>query len=328
VIGGHRSGVPVVRGRVPNLHTNRSTLMRTQLGLGLGFVMLAAACSSQAPSDNKLPGASITPQPQTDTQDESCGDIVEFGSDTTPDLTYTNTFDATTGEQTGAVGVYAWGGSNDNIAYSWDAHGNWTGMTESNAPGDVQETVSVSYDANQDLIDYATSWTDGSDGDAWDYALSQFIAVNEAAVEVVSEVGGTAVSYALAYDSDGRLVSAIPNVGDAITYTYDDAARTLAVSSGDGAYTGLITYDADNNELSEVWGGTGSGVYASSSVYTWNGDDLLTATYAYGTAAAPSTASVYETDTLEYNCPAVRRASGGGRIAKPSRALRAAMPRR
>ena len=63
-----------------------------------------------------------------------------------------------------------------------------------------------------------------------------------------------------------------------------------------------------------------------SDVYTWNGDALETATYSSGTETSPQVLAVYEVDTMQYACAAARQA-GTTRAHRPTRAVRASMPR-
>ncbi len=62
--------------------------------------------------------------------------------------------------------------------------------------------------------------------------------------------------YQLAYDADNRLAVVVMQGGATTTYTYDDDARTTTIDTGNGAFHGVIEFDEQNRELSEVWGGT------------------------------------------------------------------------
>ena len=166
------------------------------------------------------------------------------------------------------------------------------------------------------MTDYATSETGPSYSDGWDYAMSSFLGPWQPQREVITETGQAGFGYTLAYDADGRLVTATPDTGAATTYAYDDAAGTITWDSGAGAFHGVISYDADGNELSETWGGTDPSAIAGSYAFAWTGDQLLSETYSSGTQDAPQTVSVVETDTLVYDCAAARR-GGSARLVKP-----------
>ncbi len=294
--------------------------MRTKLGL----VLLVASCTSSSTTDFKLPSASLTPRADTATMTVACGDAIAWDGDATPDLTYAFSYNAS-GELTHADGVYAAGGPDDQIDYTWDANGDFTHMNESN--GSYQSTINETYDPTNGLTDYATSWSSQGQSDAWDYAMSAFVAPWQPGREVITEAGQSAYGYTLDYDTDGRLTEAVPDTGDATSYTYDDQGLTVTVDTGNGAFHGVITYDSDGAELSEVWGGTDPSAIASSDVYAWNGDALETATYSSGTDAAPQTLTVYEVDTMQYACPAARKA-GATRALRPARAVHASIGQR
>jgi YD repeat-containing protein len=283
--------------------------------LCLALTLFAAACTA-ANDPTKLPSASLSPHLQN-AQDTTvaCGDSVAFNGDSSPDLSYAYTYNAA-GELSHAEGAWTAGGPDDKVDYAYDANGNMTNMTE--ADGTTSGSViTETFDATNGLTDYTWSAFAPSYNDSWDYAMSGFIAPWQPTREVMTEAGQPSLGYTLAYDADGRLTTATPDTGAATTYTYDDAAGTISVDTGNGAFTGLITYNASFFELSEVWGGSDPNAWASSTVYAWNGDQLTSATFSEGTQAAPKTLSLAEVDTIQYQCANVKR-GGHTRFTRPT----------
>jgi YD repeat-containing protein len=147
--------------------------------------------------------------------------------------------------------------------------------------------------------------------------MSDFLGPWQPQREVITEQGQSPFGYTLAYDADGRLTTATPDTGDATTYTYDDAAGTLTIDTGNGAFTGVITYDTtDFRELSETWGGSDPSAWASATVYNWSGEQLDSITYSSGTQDAPKMLTTVEVDTLRYDCAMARR-GGTARFIRP-----------
>jgi len=242
--------------------------------IGFGFAIFVVGCAS--PQDQKLPGMSITPHLESTPANAACGD------DITP-------------------GVFAAGGPDDSIDYSYDTAGNFTHMVEEHGWGDSQSEIIASYDGSNNLLDYSWSYTQADYQDSWDYVMSDFGAAGPAR-EDITEAGQPSFGYALVYDGDGRLVQAVPDSGDAISYIYDDAGRTITVDEGNGAFHGVIAYDENFDETSEVWGGSDPSAFASSDVYAWNGEQLVSATYSSGTTDNPQQLALVETDTMQYAC--------------------------
>ncbi|HEV7557029.1 MAG TPA: hypothetical protein VGO00_16295 [Kofleriaceae bacterium] len=266
--------------------------------IGLGFALLVAGCAS--PPDQKLPSMSITPHLESTPANAACGDDVTLGADTTPDLRYTFSYDDN-GFLTHASGAFAAGGPDDSIDYSYDAAGNFTHMVEAHGWGDSSSEIVASYDASNNLLDYSWSYAQTDYQDSWDYAMSDFGASGPAR-EDITEAGQPSFGYALVYDGDGRLVQAVPDSGDPISYIYDDAGRTITIDEGNGAFHGLIAYDENFDETSEVWGGSDPQAFASSDVYAWNGEQLVSATYSSGSTDNPQQLALVETDTMQYAC--------------------------
>jgi YD repeat-containing protein len=280
----------------------------TTLCAALGFALLPSACtSSDAPAI--LPGATVTPHLKSLATAVACGDDVAFYGDASPDIRYTYTYNSA-GFVTQATGVYAAGGPNDSIDYTWDAAENFTHYLETNGPDQSRVEIAAAYDASNDLTDYTWSETATDYADSWDYAFSGFVGANEPSREVITEQGASGFGYQLDYDSFGRLTSAVPDSGDPTTYTYDDDNLTITVDTDNGAFTGVIVYDADGGELSETWGGSDPSAIASQDVYNWSGDELLSATYSSGSTDAPDQLVTVETDTVRYDCSSARAAHG------------------
>src|SRR5580692_10780024 len=149
-----------VRGRavapVSRSQRAKETTMRTLIGLSL----FAAACGTTSPDAHKVPGASLTPRPDTGTVSQPCGDSIAWNGDTSPDVVYSYAYDAA-GDLVGATGVYTAGGPNDVIAYTYDAAGDFTSMTESDGSGGWSSDITAAYDAAGDMTDYDWSWAGG-----------------------------------------------------------------------------------------------------------------------------------------------------------------------
>ncbi len=266
---------------------------------GFGLVLFAVGCTS-SPADHKLPSARLTPHLDSATASVACGEDVAWNGDATPDERFAFTYDSN-GFLTHADGAFAAGGPNESIDYSYDMAGDFTHMLDANGYGGSQSEITADYDATNGLVDYAWSYTSTSYSDAWTYAMSSFLGPWQPQREVVTEQGQPGLGYTLAYDADGRLTTATPDRGTPTTYTYDDQALTLTIDSGAGASHGVIAYDTDFRELSEVWGGSDPNAVASSTVFDWSGDQLNDITYSAGTPL-----QVVEVDTLRYSCAAAR----------------------
>jgi YD repeat-containing protein len=269
-----------------------------------GFVLLAAACTS-SPQEHKLPSATLTPHLSAAPTAQPCGDDVAWNGDTSPDIRYAFTYD-NNGLLTHSDGVVTAGGPDDVTDYAYDSNGDLTHLLD--VYGTYGRTeITAAYDPTNGLDNYEWHAKWGTDDEDWTYAMSNFVAPWRPATEVISQVGATAAyTYTLAYDGDGRLVTATPDSGPATTYTYDDQARTITSDTGNGAYHGVYTYDDQYRELSEVWGGTAQGMIDWSEVMTYNNDQLANMTYSSGTAQDPQTLTPVEVDTMRYDCSSSR----------------------
>ena len=276
-------------------------------GLGLGFAFILVGCTSAAP-DHRLPGATFTPHLDSAPASVACGDDIALYGDPSPDLRYTFAYDGS-GLVSHAEGVYTAGGADDTIDYTWGA-GGLTHLLETRGWGDARYEITAAYDGANDLVDYAWDAAAGSEHDHWDYALSGFVGTNQPAREVITEQGQPSFGYTLAYDATGRLVSATPDSGPATTWTYDDEARTITADTGNGAFDDVISYDDQDRELSDVWGGSDPSAIAGEEDYAWQGDRLDTMTYRSGSQEAPQTLTTVEVDTMRYGCSMARAARG------------------
>lgn len=272
----------------------------------LTFAMsLVAGCGGSGGSQ-KLPGLSFTPQLSARQAGIACGDDVDWSGDGSLDARYTYAFDDA-GQLSHATGVFTAGGPDDNLDYSYDGAGNFTHLLESTGAGGSTYEVSATYDGGN-LATYATAY-DGPDGhQGYTYALSDYTNA-QPGTEVISVDGGGTETWTLSYDADGRLVSASSDQGDRETWTYDDAAGTITVEEDGGAFTGVIAYDADFREMSEVWGGSSPAAVASVTTFTWEGEELVSESFQSGTEEAPTVLQMWEVDTLRYDCESAAKAA-------------------
>ena len=279
--------------------------MRPRLDLAL-FIF---GCTS--PAEHKLPSASITPHLDARPTDAACGDDLALYGAATPELSYTYDYDSA-GRMNHATGVYAAGGSNDDVTYTYDNLDRMTGMVETRGWGDTRYQITADYDTLGNLVDYVWDASGASYTDHWTYSYSGFNSWGEPTHEAITEQGQPSVDYTLDFDADGRIVDAIQAGGPTTNYVYDDSALTLTVDTSAGAFHGVVAYDDQNRELSETWGGNDPTAIASSETYSWNNDQLLSATYESSQNNDPTQMQLVETDTLRYNCAAAR--SGHGRF--------------
>ena len=174
-----------------------------------------------------------------------------------PGFTYTATFDATTGAQTGLT--YQ-GQPLLTIAYGDAAHP-WlpTGYTYALTGGTV--SAEVNYDS--DLNPYGRTWTFADGSRLLDCATTA--AAPAACTQQLGDAapGTTASGRTLARSVDGQ----------ALTYTYDSARRLTAATIGDTAYG--YTWDDNNNRVGRTV--TAPGVSDAFS-YTYNDAAQLVAT--------------------------------------------------
>ena len=279
--------------------------MRSGIGLGLAFTLVGCTSGS---TDHKLPGASFTPHLDSAPATAVCGDDLTLYDHTAPDVRYTYTY-GSDGFITHAEGVYTAGGADDTVDYSWGAAG-MTHLLETRGWGDARYEITAAYDAANDLVDYTWDGSAANYSEHWDYAFSSFLGAYQPAREVITGDGQAPFGYTLAYDADGRIVSATPDSGDATTWTYDDQARTITADTGNGAFHDVITYDDQDRELAEVWGGSDPSAIAGEEDYAWQGDELASATYRSASQDAPQTLVTIATDTMRYDCSMPRTVRG------------------
>jgi YD repeat-containing protein len=177
-------------------------------------------------------------------------------------------------------------------------------------------TAEGNYDAANNLTDYTYEYTSEDYAGAWTYAFSNFVGAGQPARETITASTGESYGYDLLYDSYDRLIAAVPDDGEATTWTYDDIARTITMDYGNGQYVGVTTYDAQNHQLSEAYTGSHPDVVDSDETWVWDGDNLDTVTSRSGSEAAPHTLEVISTATMRYACASARRVGSPSRIAR------------
>jgi YD repeat-containing protein len=289
--------------------------MQTKFMLGLSLV---AACSS-SPSDTKqLPSATFTPHFEAQSASNvACGEDIAFYGNPSPDLSYAFSYDSE-GRITAANGVWAYDGSTEDTTYSWSGW-NLTNMLSTSSYDGSSWEITAAYNAQDALTDYTWEVNAPDYQDSWSYAFSSF--VNGApTVETISQQGQQVVAYDLAYDAVGRLVSATPDTGPVTTWAYDDNAGTITIDTGGGAFTGVITFDADYKEISEVYGGSDPSVIDSQTTYNWSGDRLDGVTYESGSEQDPHTLELVQASTYKYSCASARQHVG--KLIKAPRPMR------
>ena len=263
-------------------------------------LIFLVACS--APADHKLPGASITTHLIARTSSQACGDDVAFGG-TLADIRYRYDYDAF-GQLVTSTGSYATGGKPDVISYAYDNLGHTTHQLESRGWGEARVEVVANYDTLGDLVDYA--WDQSGPGyqERESYTFTDFTDTGQPTREIVARPNQADLVYRIDYDSASRISQYVLEGGLTTRYTYDDeATRTITIDTGDGAFHGVVSYDASDREQSEVWGGSDPQAIARDDVYTWSGDRLVSVTYRSGTQQAPTQLQTIETDTMRYDCP-------------------------
>lgn len=246
------------------------------------LLIVLAACGS--PPEHKLPSASLSPHLRARPPAQACGTDVQFNGVT---LRYRYTFDDF-GRLSGATGRYD-GASEiaETIAYDFDNLDHMVHMLHVGHLDGGRAEIVAQYDTLGDLLEY--TWTVPDESRRFVYA--QFTEAGLPTREEI-EVNGGRFAFRLAYDANGRIVASTPEgEGPTTIYTYDDAARTITIDSG--AAHGLITYDAENRQLSEVW----TGAQSSEDVYAWDGDRLLTITRRVGQPL-----QTIATETYRYAC--------------------------
>lgn len=253
-----------------------------------------AACSTPEPP--RLPSAAIAPQLQSRTPAAACGTDIALDDSGAIAVRYRYTYDDV-GRLARARGTWADHRSDDVVEYTWD---NLDHLMHLVQKGSSQVEIVAHYDTLGDLLEYTRTTTAPNYRDVERYVYSSFTEAGQPTREVVT-AQNTDTAYALEYDAANRIARVTPDGGGEPTvYTYDDAARTLAIQSG--TYRGLIVYDEHNHELSEAWDGPDA--IASEQQMTWDGDRLLTATMRSGSNDAPHELRTVEIDTYRYDCGA------------------------
>ena len=279
-----------------------------------GVALLIPACTTSPAEETILPGVSNTPHLERAASDIACGEDISYYGNPEPDLRYSFAYDGD--KFLRADGVWLAGGSTETSEYTWVGD-NLTRIVTTASYGASSE-IAASYDGTN-LIDYSWSFDDGETSDQWSYVFADFTGALPAS-EVISQQGVPVVTYQLAYDSFERLVAATPDAGDPTTYNYDDAAGVITIDTGNGAFVGTLTYDAEGRALTETWTGSDPEMIDSEEVYAWNGDALSSVIYFSGSEEAPHTLELLASETIRYSCEAAKR--GKGSVRKPRLQLR------
>ena len=169
------------------------------------------------------------------------------------------------------------------------------------------ETRGADYDRAEETEDYDTlgdlvAYTLDQSGPGYDsttkYLYRDLSASGQPATEIVSFTGSPDSTYQLAYDATDRIVARRDRG------RFDDDVhlrrRRLEIGTIDtdhGAFVGVVTYDDQSRELSEVWGGSDPQAQQQQTTYVWNGDRLGSVTFMQGTPLA-----TVEVETPRYRC--------------------------
>lgn len=271
------------------------------------LALLLVGCSAE--SEKKLPSATFTPHLQTQSTSVACGEDIAFYGSPTPDLRYTFAYDGD-GRIQSANGVWLADNVTDTTTYTWSGD-NLTHMLSTSGWDGSTAAIDATYHATNGLTSYSYAVAGPDYSESWTYTLSDFAAPYMPQREDIASGGQPVIGYDLTY-ADDRLVSAIPDDGSpSTTWSYDDAAGTISVDTGNGAWVAVMTYDTDDfRPLSSTWGGSDPSVIDGDETFAWNGNNLDTVTYRSGTEAAPHQLEVVQVDTLKYNCTAARQLAG------------------
>ena len=256
------------------------------------LLILLVACN--APQVKRLPSATTTPTTRIARTTQACGFTVAYEGQSYARYHYT--YDDF-GRVASVLGHFTAGGPDDRIDYAYDHLDHLTHATEAATAANRAEQT-YSYDTLGDLIEY----TELQQADTTRYTYADLTATGQPKTEMLVYDNGAPQRYLLAYDATDRLVAATLAGGETTTYTYDDdQARTLTVDTANGAFHGVILYDDQNRELSEIWGGTDPAATARSTTYDYVDDLLAIVTYQQAASDANPFATL-EVDTLLYTC--------------------------
>jgi hypothetical protein len=267
------------------------------------LVALLVACN--APPAHKLPGATPAHFVIRMAPPLACGDLVALDGDTSPDLTYAYSYDRF-GDLVHATGVFAAGGPPDLVDQTYDNLGHTTHALETREASGARIEQTFDYDTLGELVDYTFDQQWPGDHQQQAYVFSDFIAAGPTH-ETLTQLGGPAIHYTLAYDASNRLADIQGDDGSTTTYTYDDeATHAVTMDSNHGAYVEQLVYDDREQLLSDSYDGDAPTQIAGGTTYTWDGDRLLGATMRSGSSAAPKQLATIEVDTLRYDCSDAR----------------------
>ena len=275
--------------------------MQTKL---FGCALLLAACTTSPSTDDKaLPSATNTPHLKSLATNVVCGEDIAFYGAATPDLRYAFNYDNQE-RLHHANGVWVESGTVDTTDYTW-AGWNVTNILSVSGWDGSEEEISASYGADDSLLSYTYAYSSEDYSDSWTYGFSNFVGAHQPTREIITN-GTHSFVYELVYDAYDRLIAAIPESGATTTWTYDEVARQITQDTGNGAYVGVLSFDAQYRATSEVFTGSDPSVIDYEETYAWNGDDLDTITYKMGSEAAPHTLDLIQVSTMRYDCAAAR----------------------
>ena len=262
-------------------------------------LVVVAACS--APADRKLPGASITPHLDSHHGAPACGDDVTFDGDTDarPSLSVRLRRPRSALSRDRHVHL---GPGESIIDYACDNLDHLTHSLQSETVTGARVEITSDYDTLGDLVDYIYDDAQPQYSDTLHYQFASLTDTGMPTTETISETGQPDLHYTLVYDARDRVALTMQDGGPTTIYTYDDDARTITIDTNAGQFHGVIAYDDQNRELSELWGGSDPAALATQTTYDYDGDRLVQVAFASGDATSPHDLRPIETDTVLYDC--------------------------
>jgi YD repeat-containing protein len=263
----------------------------------LVLALVAIAACNPTPA-RKLPGATMVPKlGHTERAAEACGFDVAFNGSPTVTVRYTNMYDEL-GRVIRVAGRYEDFGPDDFIDYTYDHLDHLTHSLETRGAGYDRAEETEDYDTLGDLVAYTLEQSGPGYDQTTKYLYRDLSPSGQPATEIISFTGSPDANYQLAYDETDRIIAAVVEGGSTTTYTYDDDdTRSVTIDTDHGAFVGVVTYDDQSRELSEVWGGSDPQAQHQQTTYVWSGDRLGSITFLQGTPLA-----TVEVETPRYRC--------------------------